>query len=255
MCQERSCVRPWGAWVWRNGLCVSSRVWTTMPGALWGSMVNTVKSLAWELVCIRALFSAHCSSSWCWKHCHASSALVCHGSFSMLMTCCSSQTPRRSVSPKLKLKAWKAGMESKGLRFNMKKTKFMVSGVDLDVLQKSGKYPCAVCCKGVSNDSIKCLQCKLWVRKRYSSITGWLVNAWNYTCPRCKGNSRPIDSRAMTQVDVEGIELDVEDTFCYLSDILCCGGAVIHGVDITSAGVPHLNDMRWGSSKILDMIV
>ena len=28
-----------------------------------------------------------------------------------------------------------------------------------------------------------------------------------------------------------------------------------HGVDIPSAGVPYLNVMRWGSSKILDMIV
>ena len=28
-----------------------------------------------------------------------------------------------------------------------------------------------------------------------------------------------------------------------------------YGVDIPSAGVPYLNVMRWGSSKILDMIV
>ena len=29
----------------------------------------------------------------------------------------------------------------------------------------------------------------------------------------------------------------------------------LHGVDIRSAGVLYLNVMRWGSSKILDMIV
>ena len=40
-----------------------------------------------------------------------------------------------------KLKAWKAGMESKGLCVNMKKTKFLVSGDDQDDLQKSDKYP------------------------------------------------------------------------------------------------------------------
>ena len=79
-----------------------------------------------------------------------------------------------------KLKALTAGMESKRLHANMKKTKFMVSCVDLDVLQKSGKYPCAVCCKGVGNDSIECSQCKLWVHKRCSGITGRLVNARNY---------------------------------------------------------------------------
>ena len=73
-----------------------------------------------------------------WKRCHANFAIVCNGSFFMRMTWCSSQTPgKESIS---KHKAWKAGMKNKGLRVNMTKTKFMVSGVDLDVLQKSGKY-------------------------------------------------------------------------------------------------------------------
>ena len=35
--------------MWTNGLCVSSRACTTMPGAMCRSMVNTVRSLAWEL--------------------------------------------------------------------------------------------------------------------------------------------------------------------------------------------------------------
>ena len=57
------------------------------------------------------------------------------------------------------LKVWKAVMESKGLRVNMKKNKFMVSGVGLDVQIKSDKSPCAVCCKGVGNNSARCSQC------------------------------------------------------------------------------------------------
>ena len=119
----------------------------------------------------------------------------------------------------------KAGIKSKGLRVYIKKTKFMVSGVDLHVLQKSGKCPCAVCCKGVCNNSIECLQCKLWVHKKCSGINGRLVTVWNYICPRCKGESRPIDGRPMTQVHVEVTKLDVEDTFCYLGDMLCPGGS------------------------------
>ena len=142
-----------------------------MPRAVCGSMINTVRSLAWELVCTRAQSLAHCSSSWCCMRCWASSAMVCHESFSMLM---SDDLMLIAVTQEYisKLKAWKASMESKGLRVNMKKTKFMVSGVDLDVLQKSGKYPCAVCCKSVGNNSIECLQCKLWFHKRCSGITG-----------------------------------------------------------------------------------
>ena len=59
-----------------------------------------------------------------------------------------------------KLKAWKTGMESKGLRVNMKKTKFLLSGLGLDVLKDSGKHPCAVCRSGVGANSIQCSQCR-----------------------------------------------------------------------------------------------
>ena len=61
-------------------------------------------------------------------------------------------------------------MEKKGCRVNMSKTKFMISGVGLDVLDKSGKYPCAVCRKNVGSNVIICSICKLWVHKRCSDI-------------------------------------------------------------------------------------
>ena len=44
-----------------------------------------------------------------------------------------------------KLKAWKNGMENRGMRVNMKKTKFMISGAVLDMFRDSGDFPCAVC--------------------------------------------------------------------------------------------------------------
>ena len=44
----------------------------------------------------------------------------------------------------VKLKPWKTEMEKNGLRVNMWKTKIMVSGMDLDLLEKSGKDPCGV---------------------------------------------------------------------------------------------------------------
>ena len=123
-----------------------------------------------------------------------------------------------------KLKVWKAGMESKGLHVNMKKTKFLVSGVGHDVLQKSGKYPCDVCCSGVGRNSILCSHCLLWVHKTCSGITKRFVADPNYICPRCKGESRPIDGPTVTEVLVDGTMLDVEDTFCYLGDMLCSDG-------------------------------
>ena len=69
-----------------------------------------------------------------------------------------------------KHKAWKAGMESKGLSANMK-TKFLVSAAGHNFLKKSGKYPCVVCSNGVGCNSILCSQCLLWVHKKCNGIT------------------------------------------------------------------------------------
>ena len=54
-----------------------------------------------------------------------------------------------------KLNIWKKGLEEKGLRVDMGKTKIMVSGPQMDLLQKkTGKYPCAACLSGKGNNSI-----------------------------------------------------------------------------------------------------
>ena len=52
-----------------------------------------------------------------------------------------------------KLKKWKDGMEAKGLRVNVGKTKAMFGGHDLQSLKDSGKYPCSVCRNGVGENS------------------------------------------------------------------------------------------------------
>ena len=65
----------------------------------------------------------------------------------------------------VKVQTWKTEMEKKGLRVNMGKTKIMESGINLDVLKKSGKYPCGVCQSGVgSSNAIFCGGCKRWVQ-------------------------------------------------------------------------------------------
>ena len=40
---------------------------------------------------------------------------------------------------------WKEAMEKKGLRVNAGKTKIMICGTGLDLLQSSGEFPRAVC--------------------------------------------------------------------------------------------------------------
>ena len=70
-----------------------------------------------------------------------------------------------------RLKVWKEGMERKGLRVNMKKTMFMVSGRGLDLLRDSGVFPCAVCGSGVGVNSIQCSQCIYWVQNICYHVT------------------------------------------------------------------------------------
>ena len=58
----------------------------------------------------------------------------------------------------VKVQTWRI----KGLRKNMGKTKIMVSGINLDVLKKSGKDPCGVCQTGVGRNVIFCGRYKRW---------------------------------------------------------------------------------------------
>ncbi|XP_063727213.1 uncharacterized protein LOC134854785 [Symsagittifera roscoffensis] len=92
-----------------------------------------------------------------------------------------------------KLKAWKANMEEKSVRVNMKKTKILVSGLGLDQLQDSDSK---------------------------------LVS------PRCRGEARPIDGRPETQLEVDGTLLDVEASLCYLGDIMCAGGGCERAITV-----------------------
>ena len=88
-----------------------------------------------------------------------------------------------------------------------------------DVLKESGKYPC-----GVGNNSIHCSRCTLCVHKNCSGITKRLVADSNHICPRCKGESLPIDGQTVTEVDVNSNMLHAEAPFCYVGDMLCPGG-------------------------------
>ena len=82
----------------------------------------------------------------------------------------------------------------KGLRVNMGKTKIMESGINLDVLKKSGKYPCGVCLTGVcKTNAILCDGCKRWVHTKCSGIKGRLLPESEFTFARCLGTARAID--------------------------------------------------------------
>ena len=123
-----------------------------------------------------------------------------------------------------KVENWKTGMEKKGLRVNMGKTKVLMSGYNLDVLKKSGKDPCGVCLSGTGRNCIFCSGCSRWIHKKCSGLSGALREDPDYRCPRCLGTARPIDGRPTTEVDLGGEKLEVVPQFCYLGDMLSAGG-------------------------------
>ena len=124
-----------------------------------------------------------------------------------------------------KLSKWKKGMEAKGLRVNVGKTKVMFSGHGLHSLTDSGKHPCGVCRQGVGRNSIFCNGCSLWIHKRCTEITGPLKANDDFKCNRCLGKARPIDGRPQKSWKLSPEEeLEVVDCFCYLGDIIGAGG-------------------------------
>ena len=110
-------------------------------------------------------------------------------------------------------------MEEKGLRVNAGKTKIMICGTGLDLLQSSGEFPCTVCCTGVGSNSIFCKCCKNWVHKKCSGLT-CLTEDPDYRCTRCQGTARPLDSRPQREIQVRPDKLEVVASICYLGDML-----------------------------------
>ena len=65
---------------------------------------------------------------------------------------------------------WKRGMELKGLRVNIGKTKVMRCQVRIGQAEESRKYPCGMCRQVAGDNSIKCVACHKWIHKRFIYI-------------------------------------------------------------------------------------
>ena len=91
-----------------------------------------------------------------------------------------------------KVRKWKEGMEEKGLRVNVGKTKIMWCRVSEGQAKDSGEHPCGVCRNGVGDNSICFAQSVL-----------------------------------LKEVVIEpNVKLECVPTFCYLGDTLGAGGGV-----------------------------
>ena len=83
-----------------------------------------------------------------------------------------------------KVRNWEE-MKKKGLRMNAGKTKNMWGRPSMGQAEDSGEPPCDVCRKGVGDNSICCLECRRWVHRRCSGISGELKSNVDFHCRRC----------------------------------------------------------------------
>src|SRR5580698_5688729 len=108
----------------------------------------------------------------------------------------------------------------------MGKTKVLKCRVRVGLQEDSGKWPCAVCRKGVGSNSFECVQCKKWVHKACGGVKGSLKASVKYRCPICSG---VVVRKAVERKEVvigEAGKLDCVDRFCYLGDVIGDGGGV-----------------------------
>src|SRR5580692_11344898 len=124
------------------------------------------------------------------------------------------------------IKRWKQGLEERGLRVNMGKTKVLKCRVRVGQKEDAGKWPCGVCRKGVGSNSIYCVLCKKWIHKACSGVKFKVTANANFQCSMCTiGNSD--DTTEFRELSFRNTDkLDCVDRFCYLGDIMGAGGRV-----------------------------
>ena len=127
-----------------------------------------------------------------------------------------------------KVVEWRNCLEGTGLKMNVSKSKMMVSDRKLESVEKYGKWPCAVCGKGVGRNSIQCTKCCNWVHKRCSGVKQMLKTVEDeFACKVCSiGNEKRDDSLDIELVLENGDCIENVNKFCYLGDMINSGGGV-----------------------------
>lgn len=122
------------------------------------------------------------------------------------------------------IKKWKTGMEDKGLKMNIGKTKVMRCQTGARPVIKSGKHPCGVCQKGVGSNSIMCTSCSAWIHKRCSGISGKLQGIIGFRCKTCVVGIKA-KSETPEEISLGADEkLECVGKFRYLGDMIGAGG-------------------------------
>ena len=117
----------------------------------------------------------------------------------------------------------------------MVKTKVVVCGNHLNMLKKSGCFPCGVCFNGVDCNSI--------FVKVGCGMSGGLKKDPSFRCSRCRSTAQPVDGRKITEIQMVNDKLEVVTDFCYLGDMISAGEAAnfLQSPDASLLGVSFVN--------------
>src|SRR5206468_9226848 len=146
------------------------------------------------------------------------------------------------------IERWREGMERKGLRVNMAKTKVMKCQLRSGQAKDSGKWPCGVCRKGVGRNSLVCGVCRKWVHKKCSGVKGRLKASENFSCLVCVSGGHSNTGQDREVLLGEAGRLECVDSFCYLGDMIACGGGA-------EDAVRHRVKCAWGKFRELAPIL
>ena len=157
---------------------------------------------------------------------------------------------------KVRSKYWKDGLEEKGLKVNVGKTKVLCSRHNVSKLTiASVKFPCGVCMKGVGANSILSLSCRNWVHKQCSGIKTSLRNCEDFIC-KTWSTTREAADPFSTCTTIDRDEFEVVSEFCYLGDVIGqagdCTDAVKEGFLQTSTNTykqGYISCKLWKSIK------
>jgi hypothetical protein len=124
-----------------------------------------------------------------------------------------------------RIRMWKRGVETMGLRVNMAKTKVLKCQAESVSCISSGKWPCGVCKKAVGSNSIQCNKCTKWIHKKCSGIKGKLKPDPNFHCKSCVSGNQSLQMVDHKEIDMgEDGKLEMVEQFCYLGDMIGAGG-------------------------------
>ena len=137
---------------------------------------------------------------------------------------------------------WKADMEMRGLKVNMEKNRYMITGGVRPEPVQLGRYPCAVYGRGVGVNSILCVSCGKWCHKKCSGVRA-LNRVVNFRCSTCVGGVPDVRENLV----IDGETLQEVREFTYLGDVLDGEG----GTDRALKHQTAAGSRKWREISIL----